>query len=76
MVTRRILYLLRGIVNIYDIEKRSVTVFDGLHQDIRKWQGHIVNTVKTYGLKPLFSSATCVQLPSFGMALEIRFNDS
>ncbi len=43
----------------YDIDKRSVTVFDGLNQDIRKWQDHIVHTVKTYGLKPLFSSATC-----------------
>jgi hypothetical protein len=32
----------------YDIEKRIVTVFDGLHQDIRKWQDHIIHTVKTY----------------------------
>jgi hypothetical protein len=43
----------------YDIEKRSVTVFDGLNQDIRNWQDHIIHTVKTYGLKPPFSSATC-----------------
>jgi hypothetical protein len=42
----------------YDINKRSVTVFDGLNQDIRKWQDHIIHTVKTYGLKPLFSSAS------------------
>jgi hypothetical protein len=41
----------------YDINKCSVTVFDGLNQDIRKWQDHIIHTVKTYGLKPLFSSA-------------------
>jgi hypothetical protein len=43
----------------YDIEKCSVTVFDGLNQDIRKWQDHIIHTVKTYGLKPPFSSAAC-----------------
>ncbi len=43
----------------YDIERCSVTVFDGLNQDIRKWQDHIIHTVKTYGLKPQFSSATC-----------------
>jgi len=43
----------------YNIDTRSVTVFDGLNQDIRKWQDHIIHTVKTYGLKPPFSSATC-----------------
>ena len=43
----------------YDIEKRSVTVFDGLNMDIRKWKDHIIHTVKTYGLKPLISSASC-----------------
>ena len=32
----------------YDIDKKSVTVFDGLNQDIRKWQDHIIHTVKTY----------------------------
>jgi len=36
-----------------------VTVFDGLNQKISKWQDHIIHTVKTYGLKPLFCSATC-----------------
>ncbi len=60
----------------YDIEKSIVTVFDGLHQDIRKWQDHIIDTAKTYGLKTLHSCVTCVQLPSFGMALEISFDDS
>ena len=34
----------------YGIDKHSVTVFDGLNQDIRFWQGHIIHTVKTYGL--------------------------
>jgi len=43
----------------YNIEKRSVTVFDGLNADIRNWQDHIIHTVKTYGLELLFSSATC-----------------
>ena len=43
----------------FDIDKCSVTVFDGLNQDIRKWQNHIIHTVKTYGLKPPLSSATC-----------------
>jgi hypothetical protein len=43
----------------YDIDKRFLTVFDGLNQDIRKWKDHIIHTVKTYGLKPLFTSATC-----------------
>jgi hypothetical protein len=43
----------------YNIEKRSVIVFDGLNQDICKWQDHIIHTVKTYGLKLSFSSATC-----------------
>ena len=75
----------------YDINKRSVTVFDGLNQDIRKWQDHIIHTVKTYGLKLLFSSATCefwyevyvdervrkrTQLERRDMALEICFDDS
>jgi hypothetical protein len=59
----------------YDIETCIVTVFDGLHQGIHKWQDHIIHTVKTYGLKTLHSCATCVKLPSFGMALEIRFDD-
>jgi len=36
-----------------------VTVFDGLNQKISKWQDHIIHTIKTYGLKPPFSSATC-----------------
>ena len=43
----------------YDIDKQSVTVFEGLNQNIRKWQDHMIHTVKTYGLKPPFSSATC-----------------
>ena len=43
----------------YDIDECTVTVFDGLNYDIRNWQEHIIHTVKTYGLKPLFSSATC-----------------
>ena len=43
----------------YDIEKCSVTVFDGLNKDIHNWKDHIIRTVKTYGLKPLFSSASC-----------------
>jgi hypothetical protein len=75
----------------YDIDKCSVTVFDGLNQDIRKWQDHIIHTVKTYGLKPLFSSATCefrykvsvdervrkrTKLERRDMALEIRFDVS
>ena len=75
----------------YDIDKCSVTVFDGLNQDIRKWQDHIIHTVKTYGLKLLFSSASCefwyevyvdervrkrTQLERRDMALEICFDDS
>ncbi len=42
----------------YDINGRTVTVFDGLNQKISKWQNHIIHTVKTYGLKPPFCSAT------------------
>ena len=75
----------------YDIDKRSVTVFDGLNQDIRKWQDHIIHTVKAYGLKPPFSSATCefsydvyvdervrkrTELERRDMVLEISFDDS
>ncbi len=75
----------------YDIKKRSVTVFDGLNQDIRKWQDHIIHTVKTHKLKPLFSSASCefrynvhvderirkrTKLESRDMVLEISFGDS
>ncbi len=75
----------------YDINKRSVTVFDGLSQDIHKWQDHIIHTVKTYGLKPLFSSATCkfwydvydderfrkrTNMERRDMVLEISFDDS
>jgi hypothetical protein len=74
----------------YNIDKRSVTVFDGLNHDIRKWQDHVIHTVKTYGLKPLFSSATFefrdkvyvdervrkrTQLETRDMALEIHFDD-
>jgi hypothetical protein len=44
----------------YDIIGRTVTVFDGLNQKISKWQDHIIHTVKTYGLKPPFCSATCM----------------
>ena len=43
----------------YEIDERTVTVFDGLNKDIRNWQDRIIHTVKTYGLKPPFSSATC-----------------
>ena len=43
----------------YDIDECTVPVFDGLNKDIPNWQEHIFHTVKTYGLKPLFSSATC-----------------
>jgi len=43
----------------YDIYECTVTVFDGLNQKTSKWQDHIIHTVKTYGLKPSFSSATC-----------------
>jgi len=43
----------------YDIDERTVAVFDGLNKDIRNWQDHIIHTVKTYGLKPPFSYATC-----------------
>jgi len=43
----------------YDIDERTVTVFDGLNQKISKWQYHIIHTVKTYGLKPPLSSAAC-----------------
>jgi hypothetical protein len=34
----------------YDINGRTVTVFDNLNQKISKWQDHIIHTVKTYGL--------------------------
>ena len=75
----------------YDIDERSVTVFDGLNQDICKWQDHIIHTVKKYGLKPLFSSASwelksnvyvneCIRkrtkLERRDMELEISFDDS
>jgi len=75
----------------FNIDKQSVTVFDGLNQNIRKWQDHIIHTVKTYGLKPPFSSATCkfwydvdvdehvkkrTKLERRDMVLEITFDDS
>ncbi len=78
-------------VMYYDINKCSVTVFGGLNQDIRKWQDHIIHTVKPYGLKPLFSSASCefrynvyvderirkrTKLERRDMVLEISFDDS
>jgi hypothetical protein len=43
----------------YNVEKCSVTVFDGLNVDIRKWKDHIIHTVKTYGLQSPLSSAAC-----------------
>jgi len=75
----------------YDIDECSVTVFDGLNMDIRKWQDHIIHTVKTYGLKPLLSSASCefrydvsvdehirkrTKLETRDMVLDITFDDS
>ncbi len=75
----------------YDIDERTVTVFDCLNKDIRNWQEHIIHTVKTYGLKLIFSSATfkfsydvyvdeCVRkrrrkLEKRDMTLEISFDD-
>jgi len=74
----------------YDIDEHTVTVFDGLNMDICNWQEHIIYTVKTYGLKPLFSSATCKfryddyvdervtkrrKLDKRNMTLEICFDD-
>ncbi len=37
----------------YDLYESTVTVFDGLNMDIRKWEPHIVHTLKVYGIKPL-----------------------
>ena len=37
----------------YDLMEATVTVFDGLHSDIRKWERHVVTTLKIYNLKPL-----------------------
>ena len=44
----------------YDLYECTVTVFDGLNMDLRKWEKHIVHTLKTYGIKPL--DATCKAL--------------
>ena len=41
----------------YDLYECTVTVFDGLNLDLRKWEKHIVHTLKIYGIKPL--DATC-----------------
>jgi hypothetical protein len=37
----------------YDLLEATVTVFDGLNMDIKKWEMHIVHTLKIYGIKPL-----------------------
>jgi hypothetical protein len=37
----------------YDLQEDTVTVFDGLHMDIRKWERHVVHTLKTLCLKSL-----------------------
>jgi hypothetical protein len=37
----------------YDLYESTVTVFDGLNMDIRKWEPHIIHTLKVYGIKPL-----------------------
>ena len=37
----------------YDLEEATITVFDSLNMDIKKWEMHIVHTLKVYGIKPL-----------------------
>jgi hypothetical protein len=37
----------------YDLYESTVTVFDGLNIVVRKWEPHIVQTLKVYGIKPL-----------------------
>jgi hypothetical protein len=36
-----------------DLYECIVTVFGGLNMDVRRWEKHIVHTLKTYGIKPL-----------------------
>ncbi len=35
----------------YDIVGHMMTVYDGLNVSIKKWQDHIIHTVKTYGFQ-------------------------
>ena len=67
----------------YDILEATVTVFDGLNMDIKKWEMHIVHTLKIYGLKPLDATWEALVTttstkkrngrPKIGRVMELRF---
>jgi hypothetical protein len=44
----------------YDLYECTVTVFDGLNMDIRRWEKHIIHTLKIYGIKPLDAKCNAI----------------
>ncbi len=44
----------------YDLYECTVTVFDRLNMDLRKWEKNIIHTLKTYGIKPLDAKCTAI----------------
>ncbi len=40
----------------YDIQVRTVFVFDGLNYQLTNWQDHVTHTIKSYRMEPLDSS--------------------
>ncbi len=70
----------------YNIAKCTVTVFDGLNATIKKWQEHIIHTLKTYGMQFPDAYANCKFWEYIGrdeqgrrsreMELEIHFEDT
>ena len=74
------------VVLYYDIDKRQVTVFDGLGRSINNWSKQIIATIKMFGLQRL--DATCHEVTAAGtkttnkhgnlvneMNLKLCFND-
>ncbi len=37
----------------FDIKNQHVSVYDGLNYSIKNWQNHVIQTIKTYGLRPI-----------------------
>ena len=48
----------------YDLQEATLTVFDGLNMDIRKWERHVVYTLKIFCLKPLDARPTSLTTTS------------
>lgn len=62
----------------FNVHKRTVSVFDGLNQNINNWVDHVIHTLREYGLVhltviPKCSYTTEKQGKSVMQRLEVRF---